>query len=86
MACRRIAVIYAELILNASQPDELVEISQSRSLPARYLFRAKLILKLAEGALKRLAFLADSIGGTLAQCDPFAIPSTSHWTAAAITE
>ena len=24
------------------------------------------------------------IGGTLAQCDPFGIPSTSHWTGAAI--
>jgi len=32
------------LILNASQQDELVAISQSRSLPAGYVFRAKLIL------------------------------------------
>jgi hypothetical protein len=24
------------------------------------------------------------IGGTLAKCDPFGIPSTSHWTGAAI--
>ena len=30
--------------------DELVAISQSRSLPAGYVFRAKLILMLAEGA------------------------------------
>ena len=38
------------LILNAPQQDELVAISQSRSLPAGYVFRAKLILMLAEGA------------------------------------
>ena len=42
--------ISTELILNASQRDELVAISQSRSLPAGYVFRAKLILMLAEGA------------------------------------
>ncbi|MGO9402261.1 MAG: helix-turn-helix domain-containing protein [Terriglobales bacterium] len=42
--------ISTELILNASQKDELVAISQSRSLPAGYVFRAKLILMLAEGA------------------------------------
>jgi Winged helix-turn helix len=38
------------LILNAPQQDELIAISQSRSLPAGYVFRAKLILMLAEGA------------------------------------
>jgi hypothetical protein len=38
------------LILNAPQQDELVAISQSRSPPAGYVFRAKLILMLAEGA------------------------------------
>jgi hypothetical protein len=37
------------LILNAPQQDEVVAISQSRSLPAGYVFRAKLILMLAEG-------------------------------------
>ena len=42
--------ISTELILNASQRDELVAISQSRSLPAGHVFRAKLILMLAEGA------------------------------------
>jgi hypothetical protein len=42
--------ISTELILNASQQDELVAISKSRSLPAGYVFRAKLILMLAEGA------------------------------------
>jgi hypothetical protein len=36
--------ISTELILNASQQDELVAISQSRSLPAGYVFRAKLML------------------------------------------
>jgi hypothetical protein len=45
--------ISTELILNASQQDELVAISQSRSLPAGYVFRAKLILMLAEGASLR---------------------------------
>jgi len=45
--------ISTELILNASQQDELVAISQSRSLPAGYVFRAKLILMLAEGATFR---------------------------------
>ena len=42
--------ISTELILNASQRDALLAISQSRSLPAGYVFRAKLILMLAEGA------------------------------------
>jgi len=32
----------------------------------------------------RLALLVYTIGGTLAQCDRFGIPSTSHWTGAAI--
>jgi hypothetical protein len=26
------------------------------------------------------------VGGTLTRCDPFGIPSTSHWTGAAIIE
>jgi transposase len=42
--------ISTELIPNASQQDELAAISQSRSVPAGYVFRAKLILMLAEGA------------------------------------
>jgi transposase len=42
--------ISTKLILNASRQDELVAISQSRSLPAGYVFRAKLIVMLAEGA------------------------------------
>lgn len=39
----------ARLSLTESQRAELTEISQSRSLPAGYVFRAKLILMLAEG-------------------------------------
>jgi transposase len=35
--------------LNCSQRSELTSIAQSRSLPAGYIFRAKLILMLAEG-------------------------------------
>jgi hypothetical protein len=31
-----------------------------------------------------ITLLVSSIGGTLAQCDPSGIPSTSHWTGAAI--
>jgi hypothetical protein len=51
MRCVNISVaISTELILIASQQDELVAISKSRSLPAGYVFRAKLILMLAEGA------------------------------------
>jgi len=38
-----------DLILTDSQRDELAAISQSRSLPAGYVFRAKLILMLADG-------------------------------------
>jgi hypothetical protein len=34
--------------------------------------------------LALLTLLVFPIGGTLAQCDPFGIPSTSHWTGAAI--
>lgn len=39
----------ARLVLTDAQRAELTEISQSRSLPAGYVFRAKLILMLAEG-------------------------------------
>src|SRR5215470_10999548 len=39
----------ATLALTDNQRSELTEISQSRSLPAGYVFRAKLILMLAEG-------------------------------------
>jgi hypothetical protein len=49
------------LILNAPQQDELVAISQSRSLPAGYVFRAKLILMLAEGASFRTIMVNLSI-------------------------
>jgi len=42
--------ISTELILNASPQDEMVAISQSRSLPAGYVSCARLILMLAEGA------------------------------------
>src|ERR1700758_1917377 len=38
------------LVLNGDQQLELSRISQSRSLPAGYVFRARLILMLAEGA------------------------------------
>jgi hypothetical protein len=38
------------LVLNGEQQLELSRIAQSRSLPAGYVFRARLILILAEGA------------------------------------
>jgi hypothetical protein len=38
------------LVLNGEQQLELSRIAQSRSLPAGYVFRARLILMLAEGA------------------------------------
>jgi hypothetical protein len=41
--------VLTDLILADSQRDELTAISQSRSLPAGYVFRARLILMLAEG-------------------------------------
>ena len=41
--------VLTDLILTDSQRDELTAISQSRSLPAGYVFRARLILMLAEG-------------------------------------
>ena len=40
----------SEVTLTSSQRTELSSIAQSRSLPAGYVFRAKLILMLAEGA------------------------------------
>ncbi|WP_433968417.1 helix-turn-helix domain-containing protein [Tunturiibacter gelidiferens] len=40
----------SELVLSDDQRLELRAIAQSRSLPAGYVFRAKLILLLAEGA------------------------------------
>ena len=48
---RRIGVRIATTIqLNEQQKSELTSIAQSRSLPAGYVFRAKLILLLNEGA------------------------------------
>jgi hypothetical protein len=38
------------VVLNEKQRIELSSIAQSRSLPAGYVFRARLILMLAEGA------------------------------------
>jgi hypothetical protein len=55
--------ISTELILNASQQDELVAMSQSHSLPGGYVFRAKLILMLAEGVCFRT--IKDKLGTTL---------------------
>ena len=39
-----------DVVLNEEQRIELSSIAQSRSLPAGYVFRARLILMLAEGA------------------------------------
>ena len=39
-----------EVLLSEEQNKELSSIAQSRSLPAGYVFRARLILMLAEGA------------------------------------
>jgi len=40
----------SEVSLTSNQRSELSSIAQSRTLPAGYVFRAKLILMLAEGA------------------------------------
>src|ERR1700694_5161578 len=40
----------SDILLTQQQHSDLSSISQSRSLPAGYVFRAKLILMLAEGA------------------------------------
>ena len=40
----------SEILLTPQQHSDLNSIAQSRSLPAGYVFRAKLILMLAEGA------------------------------------
>src|ERR1700674_346879 len=40
----------SEVLLTQQQHSELSSIAQSRSLPAGYVFRAKLILMLAEGS------------------------------------
>jgi hypothetical protein len=36
------------------------------------------------GRVKGMVLLRYTISGSLTQCDPFGIPSTSHWTGAAI--
>jgi Homeodomain-like domain len=40
----------SEILLAQQQHSDLSSVAQSRSLPAGYVFRAKLILMLAEGA------------------------------------
>jgi DNA invertase Pin-like site-specific DNA recombinase len=40
----------SEILLTRQQHSDLSSIAQSRALPAGYVFRAKLILMLAEGA------------------------------------
>lgn len=42
--------MFNELVLTKDQQAQLISIAQSRSLPAGYVFRAKLILMLADGA------------------------------------
>jgi hypothetical protein len=43
------------------------------------------LLGVSKDVVRRVAtLLGYPIGGTLAKCDPFGIPSTSHWTGAAI--
>ena len=42
-----------EILLSKLLQSDLSSIAQSRSLPAGYVFRAKLILMLAEGVLQR---------------------------------
>ena len=41
----------SEILLTQQQHSDLSSIAQSRSLPAGYVFRAKLILMLAEGTV-----------------------------------
>src|SRR3954453_2453690 len=60
---RRIVVRIATTIqLNEQQKSELTSIAQSRSLPAGYVFRAKLILLLNEGAT--FAMIRERLGTT----------------------
>src|SRR3954465_15259911 len=60
---RRIVVRIATTIqLNEQQKSELTSIAQSRSLPAGYVFRAKLILLLNEGAT--FASIRERLGTT----------------------
>jgi hypothetical protein len=40
----------SEVSLTSNQRSELSSVAQSRSLPAGYVFRAKLLLMLADGA------------------------------------
>ena len=46
-----------EVLLSEEQSKELSSIAQSRSLPAGYVFRARLILMLAEGATFQPSFV-----------------------------
>src|ERR1700677_5190276 len=57
------------LVLNGEQQLELSRIAQSRSLPAGYVFRARLILMLAEGA--SFSTIKERLGTTA--------PTISRW-------
>lgn len=64
------------VLLSEEQGKELISIAQSHSLPARYVFRARLILMLAERATfsviqKQLRTMAPTIKG--------ALPSVGGW-------
>lgn len=60
---RRIVVrIKATILVTEEQKHELASIGQSRSLPAGYVFRAKLILLLSEGAT--FAMIRQRLGTT----------------------
>src|SRR5882762_6992205 len=56
----------SEVLLTHEQQVELSSIAQSRSLPAGYVFRAKLILMLAEGAFNAIKQRLQTTAPTIA--------------------
>jgi uncharacterized protein YerC len=75
----------SDIMLSGNQQLELSRIAQSRSLPAGYVFRARLILLLAEGASfsaikQRLGTTAPTISRWKQRLLPSGIdgPDTNH--------
>jgi hypothetical protein len=73
------------LLLTKQQHSDLSSIAQSRSLPAGYVFRAKLILMLAEGAsFNAIKQRLQTTAPTCRQSEHIAVPQSAHLATAAL--
>src|SRR6185369_9929311 len=67
-----------------SQPGRIVDRDRLHAILPEPTMRPICQPRAIQIAVSGLTLPGYPIGGTLTECDPFGIPSTSHWTGAAI--